>query len=581
MAQGITGGDIFYYFKGDTKDIDAKTDKVSKNIGSKLKAGCLVAGAAFTALGATIIGTLGKALNETTNYYDEVAKAASRTQTSTEFFSEMKHAVEQSGASVNTLEKSMINLNKNIRVAAKGSKGKVAVLKEMGITMAQLQKMSPEQQFIALAEGVSQIEDPVKQTTAAMELFGMKAGPDLLPLLKSGKAGIEELREEAKRLGISVDADEAKLAEEMGDAWDEFHKAIKGLYLTIGVELMPVVTQFLRESVIPMITSIREWIEENPELTRTIILVAGAIGIIAGVVGPLLILIAGLGAAWTAISAVMGVVLGPVGLVIGAIALLAAGVFLLIKYWDPICDWFKELWEKIKEIVKSAINWILGIFGTDWDEMVEITKIAWEIIKQKLTDSWEDIKEKFTAFKTTLLNIWNGVKDAFKTAIDKVLSPFKKFKDVLSSTWDFVKTKFQSAIDMVKKKWEAFKDVFKNGYKYILDVWKKIKAFFGFGDKKIENAEEDIPKYASGTRFHPGGLAWTGEYGPELVNLPRGAEVIPHRESSAIASQIAQQKTTNLGGINVTINTSGNVNGAQIARELYSHSKMRMALAGA
>jgi len=36
-----------------------------------------------------------------------------------------------------------------------------------------------------------------------------------------------------------------------------------------------------------------------------------------------------------------------------------------------------------------------------------------------------------------------------------------------------------------------------------------------------------IPGYANGTNNHPGGLAIVGEKGPELLNLPRGAQVIP------------------------------------------------------
>jgi hypothetical protein len=37
-----------------------------------------------------------------------------------------------------------------------------------------------------------------------------------------------------------------------------------------------------------------------------------------------------------------------------------------------------------------------------------------------------------------------------------------------------------------------------------------------------------IPKFASGTRDFRGGLALVGERGPELVNLPRGSDVIPN-----------------------------------------------------
>jgi len=37
-----------------------------------------------------------------------------------------------------------------------------------------------------------------------------------------------------------------------------------------------------------------------------------------------------------------------------------------------------------------------------------------------------------------------------------------------------------------------------------------------------------VPLYASGTDWHPGGQAWVGERGPELVNLPRGSSVTPN-----------------------------------------------------
>ena len=37
-----------------------------------------------------------------------------------------------------------------------------------------------------------------------------------------------------------------------------------------------------------------------------------------------------------------------------------------------------------------------------------------------------------------------------------------------------------------------------------------------------------FPKLQRGTDFAPGGLALVGEKGPELVNLPRGSQVIPN-----------------------------------------------------
>lgn len=63
--------------------------------------------------------------------------------------------------------------------------------------------------------------------------------------------------------------------------------------------------------------------------------------------------------------------------------------------------------------------------------------------------------------------------------------------------------------------------------------------------KWIENLPklfEDIklPGYAEGTDYHPGGLAVVGEKGPELVNLPRGSQVIPNAKLPTLGGDTYQ-----------------------------------------
>lgn len=41
----------------------------------------------------------------------------------------------------------------------------------------------------------------------------------------------------------------------------------------------------------------------------------------------------------------------------------------------------------------------------------------------------------------------------------------------------------------------------------------------------------NIPRYASGTDYHPGGLALVGEQGAELLSLPRGSKVWSNGET--------------------------------------------------
>lgn len=69
---------------------------------------------------------------------------------------------------------------------------------------------------------------------------------------------------------------------------------------------------------------------------------------------------------------------------------------------------------------------------------------------------------------------------------------------------------------------DALRDVFNNLATKILD-----KAFENLLGSVLGGT---IPGFATGTNYAPGGLAIVGERGPELVNLPRGSQVIPNNE---------------------------------------------------
>lgn len=60
------------------------------------------------------------------------------------------------------------------------------------------------------------------------------------------------------------------------------------------------------------------------------------------------------------------------------------------------------------------------------------------------------------------------------------------------------------------------------------------KALGAVGDVVEKLIFGDVPGYALGTSNHPGGWAIAGENGPELLNLPAGTGVVPHRQSMAM-----------------------------------------------
>lgn len=61
----------------------------------------------------------------------------------------------------------------------------------------------------------------------------------------------------------------------------------------------------------------------------------------------------------------------------------------------------------------------------------------------------------------------------------------------------------------------------------------KFDKYISAGNKIINSGltTRMINGYASGTDYHPGGLAMINEEGPEILDLPRGTRVIPHKQS--------------------------------------------------
>jgi len=83
---------------------------------------------------------------------------------------------------------------------------------------------------------------------------------------------------------------------------------------------------------------------------------------------------------------------------------------------------------------------------------------------------------------------------------------------------------------------------------------------FGGGGSVAPTSLLGAAMYAQGTDFHPGGLAIVGEDGPELLNLPRGSQVVPNSQMGSVGGVV----------VNVSIDARGATSGVgdEIAKKL-------------
>lgn len=169
---------------------------------------------------------------------DGIQKLRDRTGASTEFLSQMRHAVELTGGEFGTFSKGMTQLNRNVTAANEGMSTQVRAFERIGISVDQLKDKSPEQVFALVADNLAAVEDPAVRSASAMDIFG-RAGSELIPLLTQGSEGINKMRSEADLLGKTLSDDQVNAAAAANDAFARLRAGIEGLVQTAAIQFAP------------------------------------------------------------------------------------------------------------------------------------------------------------------------------------------------------------------------------------------------------------------------------------------------------------------------------------------------------
>jgi len=232
-------------FSASMKVVQKQTRRLSgwvKQNSAQFKRMGLVAAAAGTAA----LAVFTKMVKKYVEVGDTIHKMALRTGFAATTLSELAYAADISGADLAMLEKGVKRMARTITDAGEGLESYLRPLRRIGLEVEELQRMNPEQQFLAIAEAIGELEDPTLRAATAQEIFG-RAGTMLLPLMAEGKEGMQALREEAHRLGIIFDEETAANAAKLKDAQTALTGSIQGLSIAILNDLIPVLTDLTKE----------------------------------------------------------------------------------------------------------------------------------------------------------------------------------------------------------------------------------------------------------------------------------------------------------------------------------------------
>jgi hypothetical protein len=210
-----------------------------KGFTTAVKAGAAIAATSLLALGASMLA-LGRSSATAIERNSDLA--ASLGVTSKEFKS-LSIVAEESGVSQEEFAAAFTKTQKAIYDAANGSKSAQENFAKLGLSVSDLMKMSPADQFVAVSEALSQIQSPTERTALAMELLG-KSGRgviNVINMLADLGMKYEEAKEFADKFNISVNDIDSEQVKAAGDAFGRVGMVAEGAGNTIAVEFSPLV----------------------------------------------------------------------------------------------------------------------------------------------------------------------------------------------------------------------------------------------------------------------------------------------------------------------------------------------------
>lgn len=179
-------------------------------------AGIMAFGAAATAVAS--------GLSNLANRVESLDNASQKLGVSFEFMQQLEESATRAGSSVGSMEAAMTKAVRAMGEAKKGGKEATEAFASLGISVKDINTLSPEEVFKKASAALLGMTDPAERTAAAMKLFG-RSGADIIPTLKALGPAAEDL---VRFNALLSDLDKDKIGE-FDAASERLGTSFKGL----------------------------------------------------------------------------------------------------------------------------------------------------------------------------------------------------------------------------------------------------------------------------------------------------------------------------------------------------------------
>ena len=197
-------------------------------------------GIAGLAAGLTV-GAFSAAIKNQLDIADAMGKTAERTGLAVKDVAGLKLAFDMSGVSSDKLEISLGKMAKNMAEGSKAFGAMGVQIKNADGTLRSTRDVLGD-----VADKFAGYRDGAEKTALAQELFG-KSGTEMISVLNAGRAGLDEMDAQAKRLGLTLDEEATAKATQFNDTLTLLQAGGEGFTRQIAGRLAPTLASLAGE----------------------------------------------------------------------------------------------------------------------------------------------------------------------------------------------------------------------------------------------------------------------------------------------------------------------------------------------
>ncbi|MFN9374723.1 MAG: phage tail tape measure protein [Planctomycetaceae bacterium] len=403
---------------------------------------------------------------------------SARTGVSVEALSGLEFAASQTGAELGTIEIGLKKMQDTLVQAAAGSQSAQTALARLGVSVAELAQLTPDQQFSRIAEAISRVRNPALRTAFALDIFG-KSGTQLLPLLNEGAAGLATYQQQAADLGLVLATEDAQAADDFGDSLATLWIQIKAGAFSLGAALLPELHSLV-EIATRVITRTVDWVRINKAFLVTVGKIAlgvAAAGVALVIVEQALLTV---GAVFGMIAAALPAVVGlfaTLGSAVAALAtpvgLVAVGVLALGTYFVTATDTGVAAVQWLQEVLGDLWQDATAAFAGIRDALVTANfGLAMRIVGLLLKLEWQKalgfLEQQWLGFQELFLSVWTdatfGLAELMTAAWALIQTGWEETLGFLTDGWtvftNFLMANWDTAIGFIRQGWVLLQSLF-------------------------------------------------------------------------------------------------------------------------